>query len=108
MRRLILFVEGEGEADAVPTLVRRLLTEQGDWYDVLLDDSPFRVGSVDKLVKAHFHDWKRFLRASLKRPNVGGVLLILDGDIGKVAGKDFCAAAVAKSLAWFNTGHSNL
>ncbi len=104
MRRLILFVEGEGEADAVPTLVRRLLTEQGDWYDVLLDDSPFRVGSVDKLVKAHFHDWKRFLRASLKRPNVGGVLLILDGDIGKVAGKDFCAAAVAKSLAWFNYG----
>jgi Domain of unknown function (DUF4276) len=98
MRRLILFVEGEGEADAVPTLVRRLLTEQGDWYDVLLDDSPFRVGSVDKLVKADFHDWKRFLRASLKRPNVGGVLLILDGDIAKVAGKDFCAAAVAKSL----------
>jgi hypothetical protein len=38
MRRLILFIEGEGEADAVPTLVRRLLTEQGDWHDLLLDD----------------------------------------------------------------------
>ncbi len=99
MRRLILFVEGEGEAEAVPTLVRRLLTEQGNWHDALLDDNPFRVGSVDKLVKADFHDWKRFLRASLKRPNVAGVLLILDGDMEKVAGKVFCAAVVAKSLA---------
>ena len=60
---------------------------QGDWHDILLDDNPFRVGSVDKLVKADFHDWKRFLGASLKRPNVGGVLLILDGDIEKVGGK---------------------
>jgi hypothetical protein len=99
MRRLILFVEGEGEADAVPTLVKRLLKEKGEWYDILLDDSPFRVGSVDKLVKEDFRDWKRFLGASLKRPNVGGVLLILDGDIAKVGGKEFCAAAVAKSLA---------
>ncbi|SRR5271157_965990 len=99
MRRLILFVEGEGEADAVPKLVRRLLTEMGDWQDILLDDEPFRVGQVSKLLKEDFHVWKRFLRASLKRPNVGGVLLILDGDIGKVAGKDFCAAAAARSLA---------
>jgi hypothetical protein len=99
MRRLILFVEGEGEADAVPTLLKRLLKEKGERFDILLDDSPFRVGSVDKLVKDDFRNWKRFLRASLKRPSVGGVLLLLDGDIGKVGGKDFCAAAVAKSLA---------
>lgn len=98
MRRLILFVEGEGEADAVPTLVRRLLTELGDWHDLLLEDNPFRVGSVEKLVKADFRDWKRFLRASLKRPKVVGVLLILDGDQERVSGKVFCAAAVAKSL----------
>ena len=65
----------------------------------MLDDDPFRVGSVDKLVKEDFRNWKRFLGASLKRPNVGGVLLILDGDIEKVGGKEFCAAEVAKSLA---------
>ena len=63
MRRLILFVEGDGEADAVPTLVKRLLNEKGDWHDILLDDNPFRVGSVDKLVKEDFRDWKRFLGA---------------------------------------------
>ena len=99
MRRLILFVEGEGEADAVPTLVRRLLTEQGDWYDILLDDSPFHVGEVNKLVKDDFREWTRKLRAGLKRRNVGGVLLILDGDVGKVGDNEFCAATVAKSLA---------
>ncbi|SRR5579883_1960598 len=98
MRRLILFVEGEGEAEAVPTLIKRLLTEKGGWPYILLDDSPFRVGSVDRLVKEDFRHWKRFLGASLKRPNVGGVLLVLDGDIEKVGGKKFCAAEVAKSL----------
>jgi hypothetical protein len=98
MKRLVLFVEGEGEADAVPKLVKRLLTEMGDWYDILLDDEPFRVGHVSQLVKEDFCKWKRLLGASLKRSNVGGVLLILDGDIEKVMGKDFCAAAVAKSL----------
>jgi hypothetical protein len=30
---------------------------------------------------------------------VGGVLLVLDGDAKKVAGQPFCAAAVAKALA---------
>lgn len=99
MRRLILFVEGDGESDAVPTLVKRLLNEKGDWNDLFLDDAAFRVGSIDKLVKADFRDWKRYLAAGLKRSNVAGVLLILDGDIEKVGGKAFCAAAAARSLA---------
>ena len=45
MRRLILFVEGEGEADAVPVLVKRLLSEKGGWSGILLDEATFRVGS---------------------------------------------------------------
>ncbi len=81
MRRLVLFVEGEGEADAAPALIKRLLIEKGGQHSVLVDDNPFRVGSISKLVKAEFCQWKRFLAASLKRPNVGGVLLMLDGDI---------------------------
>ena len=82
----------------MPTLVRRLLTERGDWHNLLLDDNPFRVGQVNKLVKQDFREWKRKLGASLKRPSVGGVLLILDGDVGKVEGNEFCAATVARSL----------
>ncbi len=48
MKRLVLFVEGEGEVDAVPTLLRRLLKERTERPDILLDDSPFRVGSVQQ------------------------------------------------------------
>ena len=99
MRRLVLFVEGDGDVDAVPTLVKQVIKSTGGSHEVWLDDPPFRVGSVDKLVKEDFRNWKRFLGASLKRPNVGGVLLILDGDIDKIGGKTFCAATVAKYLA---------
>lgn len=66
MRRLVLFVEGDGEAEAVPALLRRLLNEKGAWHDLWLDDHPFRVGSVEKLVKGDYREWSRFLGASLK------------------------------------------
>jgi hypothetical protein len=49
MKRIVLFVEGEGESDAVPKLVKKLLTEQNAWDVVFLDDAPFRVGEVTKL-----------------------------------------------------------
>ena len=99
MKRIVLFVEGEGEAEAVPKLVKQLLTEQKAWDAISLDPAPFRVGEVNKLVKNKYHEWKRKLGASLKRRNVGGVLLVLDGDVKKVEGDTFCAAKVAKSLA---------
>jgi cobalamin biosynthesis protein CobT len=98
VKRLVLFVEGDGEAEAAPKLVKRLLTEQNAWDAVLLDEAPFRVGHVNKLMKDDFRDWMRKLRACQKRKNVGGVLLLLDGDV-RVGRKDFCAFAVARSLA---------
>jgi hypothetical protein len=99
MKRIVLFVEGQGEAEAVLRLVKRLLTEQNAWDTVSLDESPFRVGQVNKLAKAEYHDWKRKLAAALKRPNVGGVLLLLDGDVAKVGDDAFCASVVSRSLA---------
>lgn len=98
MRKLVLFVEGEGEADAAPTLVRRLVAGQGGGDCLLVDDKPFRVGSVGNLVKSDFLKWKKFLKACRTRSNVGGVLLILDGDT-KAGGKVFCAAQTARTLA---------
>jgi hypothetical protein len=99
MKRLVLFVEGDGDVGAAPVLVRRLRNETGKSYGIFVDDHPFRVGSVEKLMKDDFLKWKRFLGACVKRPNVGGVLLLLDGDIQKVGGMPFCAAEVAKALA---------
>src|SRR5271165_1097694 len=99
MKRIVLFVEGEGEAEAVPKLVKRLLTELNAWDAVGLDENTFRVGQVNKLAKDNYREWKRKLAASLKRRNVGGVLLLLDGDVKKAGADAFCAAKVAQSLA---------
>lgn len=101
MKRIVLFVEGDGELDAIPTLIKRLITESDAevWKTLQIDNAPFKVGQVGKLLKDDCVNWKRWLQACLKRPNVGGVLLILDGDAIKVAGSPFCAAIVARKLA---------
>jgi len=99
MKKVVLFVEGEGEADAVPQLVKKILAELHAWDSVILDKSPFRVGHINNLVKNDCKEWKRFLSICSKRPNLGGILLILDGDLKKVANAPFCAATVAKSLS---------
>jgi len=99
MKSLIPFVEGDGDVSAVPILLKRLLAEQNAWDVVRLDDRPFRVGEIGKLAKNDFYEWKRKLRACLKRANVGGVIVLLDGDIKKVGGSPFCAATMARSLA---------
>ena len=101
MNRIVLFAEGQGEHVALVQLVRRLLTEQNAWEhgDILLDECPFRVGHVGNLLKNDYRKWKSWLAASAKRRNLGGVLLVLDGDIKTIGGKDFCAAAIAAQLA---------
>jgi hypothetical protein len=99
MKQIVMFVEGEGEAEAVPKLVKRLLTEQNAWDAVSIDPDTFRVGHVNKLVKDKYREWKRWLAASLKRRKVGGVLLVLDGDVKRVGTDPFCAATEASSLA---------
>ena len=98
-KKIVLFVEGEGDAVAVPLLVKKILTEQEAWDSVYLDEETFRVGQINKLIKGDYLNWKRYLKASLKRPNLGGVLLLIDGDIKKVAKAHFCAAALSKSLS---------
>ncbi len=101
MKRIVLFAEGHGEDVALVRLVKRLLTEQGVWErrDILLDEHPFRVGQVGRLVKDGCSQWKRWLAASIKRRNLGGVLLVLDGDAKRIEGRAFCTAAVAARLA---------
>jgi hypothetical protein len=45
-KRLVLFVEGEGDERAVPVLIKRFLTDQNAWPEVILDEQPFRIGEV--------------------------------------------------------------
>jgi hypothetical protein len=94
-KKLVLFVEGKGDVNAAPALVKRLLTEFNAWSSVILAPAPFRVRGWGSLLRENGKDWIRYLKASAvaHRP-LGGVLLILDGDI-KSQGA-FCA----RNKAW--------
>ncbi len=99
MKRIVLFVEGAGDALAVPVLMKCLLTKAKAWDYLHLDPNPFKVGSVSKLLKNDCRDWIRWLGAAAKRREIGAVLLVLDGDNPRIQGEVFCAAKVAKKLA---------
>ena len=99
MKRLVLFVEGDGDALAVPIIVKRLLTELDAWDCLFLDPAPFVVGEVNRLFKKDYRNWLRWLAPAAKRRDIGAVLLVLDGDIPIVEGEAFCALNVARKLA---------
>ena len=85
-KRLVVFVEGKGDVQAVPTLAQRVV----DWLELhdalFVDFEPFRVRGIGALVKNNCFDWHRWLGAAGKtRANLGAVLLVLDGDVEYVA-----------------------
>jgi Domain of unknown function (DUF4276) len=98
-RRVILFVEGEGDRDAAPILVRKLLDEIAAWSHLYLDDAPFVVGHVAGLTKHNGKEWLRFLNAARKKKNLGAVLLILDGEDEPIRKEEFCTGKFAARLA---------
>ena len=101
-KRLVLLVEGQGDVDAAPILVGRLLKEYSAFDAVFLDSHPpLRVGEFSKLVKGDFGEWRRLLQAAVTtRKNVGGCILLLDGDSPhQVEKQPFCAMRAARRLA---------
>jgi hypothetical protein len=99
MKRVVLFVEGDGDRLAVPVLAKRLLTDLNAWDCLFLDPRPFKVGGVGRLIKDECRNWLRWLGAAATRGAIGAVLLVLDGDVSRIHGKPFCAANVARQLA---------
>jgi hypothetical protein len=99
-KRLVLFVEGQGDVQAAPILLNRLLSEYGAFDVVFSDPDPFRVGEYSRISKDGFAHWRRFLQAASRRASFGGCLLLLDGDSqAKVQGLPFCAMRAARLLA---------
>lgn len=98
-KRLVLFVEGDGDRPALPVLVKRLVTELDGWDSVFVDPDPFTLGSVGRLLKDNCRNWIRWLEAAAKKSPLGGVLLLMDGDLKRLGNKAFCAAEVARMLA---------
>jgi hypothetical protein len=98
-KRLVLFVEGEGDERAVLVLIKRLLTDQDAWRHLTLENQLFRVGEVAKLIGRNRSRWVRLLEAAAQRPNLGGVLLVFDGDARPSKGQEFCPVRAARELA---------
>lgn len=101
-RRLALMVEGQSDESGIHALTRRVVTDVDGWDAVYLPDDAMRIGCVHAVAKDNFGKWKRMLGNALCRNNIGGVIVVLDGDVGCFpAGTEtaFCAATVARELA---------
>jgi hypothetical protein len=101
MKRLVLLVEANGDVEAVPSLVGRLLVQlpeelQGQLF---LDNAPMKVGGLHQITGRRQGDLTRHLGNAAKRPKLGAALLILDGDADRIEGQPFCAVAAARTIA---------
>lgn len=83
-KRLVIFVEGEGDAAAIPPLAQRVLTEIAAHDALFVDREPYRAKSVATLVKDNCRKWHNWLQTAGRKPNLGAVLLVLDGDLDRV------------------------
>lgn len=103
MNRLVLCVEGQGDVDATPVLVSRLLRNLPEEHQgaIFLDSRPLEVGAVRQLMGKEKGEWQRYLEIIKKtRSKLGAVLLLLDGDEKKkVEDQLFCPVQVARTLA---------
>jgi Domain of unknown function (DUF4276) len=101
MKRLVLLVEGDGDVQAVPSLVGKLLTELPDHCQGQLfrDNAPMRIGGVHQITGRKKGNLTRHLGNAAKRPKLGAALLVLDGDADRVEGQPFRAVEVARTLA---------
>lgn len=77
MSRIALVVEGHGEVEAMPVLVRRIADEVGE--SGVEVSRPIRV-KRQRIVRDDLNDLERVLRLISSDPEVGGVLIVVDAD----------------------------
>lgn len=98
MSRVVLFVEGDGDVEAAPVLVGRLWAELPPELQVgFVDNKPFRTRGLSHLTGRHAEKWPRYLEAACNRPDMSGVLLLLDADTLEDDGA--CVRDAARALA---------
>jgi hypothetical protein len=107
MKRLVLMGEGDGERKSLPVLVKRLLQSLSPtpWDVLFLDSNVITLGDLSSLLSQNPQGnsdrgkWLFRLRHAAKRPNLGAVLVVLDGDAERrVIGAAFCARDHARQL----------
>lgn len=87
-KKLVCFVEGEGDETAVPVLATRVLAAIGANDVLVVDRKPWNATGIGKLQKIENTkekpNWLAWLEAAgLTRTPLGAVLLALDGDESK-------------------------
>ena len=108
MKRLVLLGEGRGDAEALPVLVRKLLSGRGTERPFFVDPNVIRKCSATDMVKwnkgeqkADYAKWRDRVELARRRSNLGGVLAVMDGDMETFpagSGSPFCPATAAKAL----------
>ena len=94
--KIIPFVEGQGDIQAVPILVKRVLADvigeqfASDPVDIC---AAWRAGHLQKLQACGYKQWNRLLEVA-GRTGASAVLLVLDGD----SLKNKCPVEVAQSF----------
>jgi len=82
-KRLVIFAEGEGDAQALPILLQKMLTHQfqDEWYEWLfVDPDVFRIKGVDSLGSKTAAKFVRWTQVAQSRGQFGGLLVVLDAD----------------------------
>jgi len=100
-RRLVLFGEGTGDKSGGYWLTKNPLTELAAWdHFSFAEKDCLKAGDLGGLLKDHCAKWRTLLRHAQRKSNLGGVLLLLDGDSDKkVLREAFCAKTHATTLA---------
>ena len=98
-RQLFLFVEGEGDKQAAPVLLKRLLKERGAQDVLVVAPNPWLVGEFPSLSRSNFSEWRRYLDTALRKYQMEACLLLIDGDTPPSGGQPFCAMKAARELA---------
>ncbi len=72
MKRLVLLVEADGDVQAVPSLVGRLLAELPETLQgqLFLDNAPMKVGGLHQITGKRKGDLARHLGNAAKRPKL--------------------------------------
>lgn len=74
--RIGLVVEGYGDRDAVPEVVRRHLRSAGEWE--IVPGKPLNAKGRGNLTKDG--QLEKFVRQAVREPGAGGVLVVLDAE----------------------------
>ena len=91
MPAIAMVVEGDGESDAFPLLLRRILYEEFQRFDIAVG------GKATGVVNAHGRSnlisrLEELIGHALEKPDCAGILVLLDSD-------EDCPVALDKSLA---------